>query len=69
MLGGIGFTMSIFIATLAFESGAMLAAAKLAVLIASGLAAVIALGFGRIAYRSAFTVDSKDSPDEPNYAG
>ena len=51
LLGGIGFTMSIFIATLAFDSGAVLEAAKLSVLIASGLAAVIALAFGALAYR------------------
>jgi Na+:H+ antiporter, NhaA family len=51
LLGGIGFTMSIFIATLAFQSGAMLEAAKLSVLAASGLAALMALVFGRFAYR------------------
>jgi NhaA family Na+:H+ antiporter len=37
-LGGIGFTMSIFIATLAFPDAQLLAAAKLAVLIASLIA-------------------------------
>lgn len=39
-LGGIGFTMSIFIANLAFPDQALLAAAKIAVLVASTLAAV-----------------------------
>jgi NhaA family Na+:H+ antiporter len=49
LLGGIGFTMSVFIATLAFGDPALLAAAKLAVLVASTLAAVLALVFGRAA--------------------
>ncbi len=47
LLGGIGFTMSIFIANLAFEGGTLLSAAKLAVLLASLLAAVAGLLLGR----------------------
>lgn len=47
-LAGIGFTMSIFIATLAFNEVALLSAAKLGVLIASALAGIIGLAFGRI---------------------
>jgi NhaA family Na+:H+ antiporter len=46
-LGGIGFTMSIFIATLAFEDEQLLAAAKGGVLLASALAAIIGLTLGR----------------------
>jgi Na+:H+ antiporter, NhaA family len=46
-LGGIGFTMSIFIASLAFEDAQLLAAAKLGVLIASFVAGVVGLAFGR----------------------
>ncbi|GJL65213.1 MAG: Na(+)/H(+) antiporter NhaA [Nitrospirales bacterium] len=42
-MGGIGFTMALFIATLAFEDSAMLSEAKLAILIASSLAAIIGL--------------------------
>jgi NhaA family Na+:H+ antiporter len=45
-LGGIGFTMAIFIATLAFPSADALAAAKLAVLVGSGGAAVLGLALG-----------------------
>jgi Na+:H+ antiporter, NhaA family len=52
VLGAIGFTMSIFIAALAFTDANMLANAKLAVLIASGAAAVIALGLGKYLFRS-----------------
>jgi NhaA family Na+:H+ antiporter len=48
-LGGIGFTMSIFIAALAFADPALLDAAKLAVLAASVLAAATALVIGRTA--------------------
>jgi Na+:H+ antiporter, NhaA family len=45
-LGGIGFTMAIFIATLAFPSADALAAAKLAVLVGSAVAAVLGLALG-----------------------
>lgn len=45
-LAGIGFTMSIFIANLAFASQALLSAAKLGVLLASVTAAVIGLTLG-----------------------
>jgi Na+:H+ antiporter, NhaA family len=48
VLGGIGFTMSIFIANLAFDDAALLAAAKLAVLIASALAAALGIVLGRL---------------------
>jgi NhaA family Na+:H+ antiporter len=45
-LGGIGFTMAIFIATLAFPDTEALAAAKLAVLVGSAAAAVLGLALG-----------------------
>lgn len=48
LLGGIGFTMSIFIAALAFEDPTLLAAAKFAVLLASFLAAVLGFLVGRL---------------------
>ncbi|WP_434032832.1 Na+/H+ antiporter NhaA [Cupriavidus sp. a3] len=46
LLAGIGFTMSIFIATLAFEEANLLSAAKLGVLLASAMAATIGLTWG-----------------------
>lgn len=46
LLAGIGFTMSIFIATLAFPDAALLAAAKAGVLLASALAAITGLAWG-----------------------
>lgn len=46
LLAGIGFTMSIFIGTLAFPDEALLAAAKAGVLLASALAAAAGLAWG-----------------------
>lgn len=46
LLAGIGFTMSIFIGTLAFADAALLGAAKLGVLLASVTAAAIGLAWG-----------------------
>jgi NhaA family Na+:H+ antiporter len=53
LLGGIGFTMSIFIANLAFDDPRLLAAAKFAVLVASVLAATLGLLLGRLRGASA----------------
>lgn len=46
LVGGIGFTMSLFIAQLAFRPGPLLDTAKLAILVGSGAALVIGLAFG-----------------------
>ena len=51
LLAGIGFTMAIFIATLAFDSEALLNAAKLGVLMASATAAVLGLAWGLVLRR------------------
>jgi Na+:H+ antiporter, NhaA family len=48
LLGGIGFTMSIFISNLAFEEAGLLAAAKFAVLVGSFVAATLGFVFGRL---------------------
>jgi Na+:H+ antiporter, NhaA family len=48
LVAGIGFTMAIFIAQLAFRDGALLESAKLAVLCASAVAAISGLAFGRM---------------------
>jgi Na+:H+ antiporter, NhaA family len=61
-LGGIGFTMSIFIATLAFADDALLGAAKLAVLLASSAAGVIGLAVGALVFR-------RDAASSPSAAG
>ena len=51
LLAGIGFTMSIFIAMLAFTDEALLNAAKLGVLAATLIAATLGLGSGRLYVR------------------
>ena len=53
VVGGIGFTMSLFIAQLAFPPGPLLNTAKLAILVGSGVAIVIGLGFGMLTHRTA----------------
>lgn len=53
LLAGIGFTMSIFIATLGFVDASLLAAAKLGVLLASTLAACLGLTWGVLMRRAA----------------
>jgi Na+:H+ antiporter, NhaA family len=47
VLGGIGFTMSVFIANLAFDDAPLLAAAKFGVLVGSAAAATLGLILGR----------------------
>jgi hypothetical protein len=47
-LAGIGFTMSIFIATLAFSDANYLASSKLGVLLGSLMAAILGLGWGTL---------------------
>jgi NhaA family Na+:H+ antiporter len=51
LLAGIGFTMSIFIAMLAFADENLLAAAKLGVLLGSSAAAMLGLGWGALYVR------------------
>src|SRR5207247_5850466 len=46
MVGGIGFTMALFIAQLAFGPGPLLETAKLAILCGSGLAGILSLFAG-----------------------
>ncbi|MBX3159739.1 MAG: Na+/H+ antiporter NhaA [Deltaproteobacteria bacterium] len=46
IVGGIGFTMSLFIAQLAFPPGPLLDTAKLAILVGSGVAMLAGLAFG-----------------------
>lgn len=50
-LGGIGFTLCIFIAGLAFEDGPLLEAAKLGILAGSASAALLGLAVGRLMLR------------------
>ncbi len=56
VVAGIGFTMALFIAQLAFTDPALLGAAKLGVLVASGAAALVGLALGRLLLPVAATV-------------
>jgi Na+:H+ antiporter, NhaA family len=51
LVAGIGFTMALFVANLAFEPGPLLETAKLAILSGSALAAVLGYAVGRMALR------------------
>lgn len=57
LLGGIGFTMSIFISMLAFEDAALLGAAKLGVLAGSLMAIALGLAWGLLYLRKHRTPD------------
>jgi NhaA family Na+:H+ antiporter len=71
-VGGIGFTMSIFINNLAFSDPAMIDNGKIAVLAASVLAGVFSYCMVRLASRSRGSdtpagqmVDTAEEPEEP----
>ena len=66
VLAGIGFTMSIFIATLAFADPSLLGAAKLGVLLASALAACLGLTLGGLLVRRARSAAPDDAPTSPD---
>lgn len=63
MVAGIGFTMALFIAQLAFVDPRLLAAAKLGVLVASALAGVAGLALGRLLL-APVTADAAQTADE-----
>jgi len=64
VVAGVGFTMSLFIAKLAFVAPALLAAAKIGVLAASALAAALGLGLGRALLAPVTGVGAARSADE-----
>ena len=64
VVAGVGFTMALFVAQLAFTDARLLAAAKLGVLAASGGAAVIGLMLGRFLLTEATGRDVAQSADE-----
>jgi Na+/H+ antiporter NhaA len=63
IVAGIGFTMALFIAQLAFSDSTQLAAAKLDVLIASGAAGAVGLALGRLLLAPATTAGSARSAE------
>jgi NhaA family Na+:H+ antiporter len=64
LVAGVGFTMALFIAQLAFTDVRLLAAAKLGVLAASGGAAVLGLILGRLLLNVADPVGGAQTADE-----
>ncbi|MEJ7596285.1 MAG: Na+/H+ antiporter NhaA [Kofleriaceae bacterium] len=60
VVGGIGFTMSLFIAQLAFKDPVLLDTAKLGILVGSAIAMVVGLGFGWLALRA---IPTREAPD------
>ena len=64
VVAGIGFTMALFIAQLAFTSPAMLGAAKLGVLGASGATALVGFALGRALLPAAPPSDAAQTADE-----
>jgi len=64
LVAGVGFTMSLFIAQLAFPGAALLADAKLGVLVASAAAGVVALIVGRLLLHPAPPLDAAATADE-----
>jgi len=64
VVAGVGFTMALFVAQLAFLDPKLLAAAKLGVLTASGLAALLALVLGRALLPLAKVPGAARSADE-----
>jgi NhaA family Na+:H+ antiporter len=63
-VAGVGFTMALFIAQLAFTDARFLAAAKLGVLAASGVAAILALVLGRLLLATELPAGAAPTADE-----
>jgi len=64
VVAGVGFTMALFIAALAFTDPRLLAAAKLGVLSASAGAAILGLVLGRVLLSPVTAADAAQSADE-----
>lgn len=64
VVAGVGFTMAIFVAGLAFSSEAELAQAKIGILAASAIAIVLALAAGRVLLRATPVPDAAKTASE-----
>ena len=64
VVAGVGFTMALFVAQLAFADAALLAAAKVGVLLGSLLAAVLSLGLGRLLLADVVVAGAAETVDE-----
>lgn len=65
VVAGIGFTMSLFIAQLAFDSPELLSAAKLGVLAASGVAMLLSVAVGALILEAPKDDAASTSPEPP----
>ena len=63
-VAGVGFTMALFVAQLAFVDARLLAAAKLGILTASGGAAIISLALGRLLLSDTQVAGAAQTADE-----
>lgn len=63
-VGGIGFTMALFVSQLAFPQGAILEAAKLSILIGSALAAGLGFALGKIVLPRTGVAEAAATPSE-----
>jgi NhaA family Na+:H+ antiporter len=63
-VAGVGFTMAIFIAQLAFTQSALLSAAKIGILAASAFAAVLAVVLGRLVLPATCATGAAETADE-----
>ncbi len=64
LVAGIGFTMALFVAQLAFSNSGLLAAAKLGVLAGSGAAAVLGLSVGALFLPASCSTNAARTADE-----
>jgi Na+:H+ antiporter, NhaA family len=64
VVAGVGFTMALFVAQLAFADADLLAAAKLGILAASGGAAVISLALGHLLLSAVEVPGAAQTADE-----
>lgn len=64
VVAGVGFTMALFIAHLAFKDASLLASAKLGILLASAIAAMLALLLGRVLLSPVPITGAAESADE-----
>jgi NhaA family Na+:H+ antiporter len=64
VVAGVGFTMALFVAQLAFANTTLLASAKLGVLLGSAVAGVVALLLGRLLLAPVQTTGAAATEDE-----
>ena len=64
VVAGVGFTMALFIAQLAFAYARLLAAAKLGILATGGAAALLGIALGRSQLSTAETPGAAQTADE-----